>query len=216
MHNDNRKTNQSPNLRRSPLTIAIASLVGLGGMLFGTVGVLWHSDTLANLATGTVMARIPMQPSTMEDAVASWTAVDAVPASTSFIDATVTGLPTDVVNSFVTAEWAALIMAVLTVLPIIVACVLVLTGRLRWSFLAGMVGASGLVIMIGSVITAALAADAAVFAGSAVYADEQYWLEPGFLVGLDPLPVVAGFLVLLTALALARLSRFATDADGIV
>jgi len=216
MHNDNRNRIGSPRVRRSVLNSIAATFIAFVGLLVVTVRILWHFDVISELASGTVTASIPIQPVTAENAVASWTAVDAVPSSTSFIEATITGLPAGVIDAFITAEWAALIVTVLATLPIIVACIGVLTARLRWSLLAALIGVTGLVIMVGSFLTEQLDYNAAVFAASMAYADEQYWLEPGFLAGIDSLPVVSGLLVLFTALALARLSRFATDADGVV
>ncbi|EAR24533.1 hypothetical protein A20C1_12917 [marine actinobacterium PHSC20C1] len=216
MHNDKRNTSESPRVRRSPLNAIIATFVVLAGLLVAAVRTLWHFDMIEEIASGTVTASIPIQPVTAENAVASWTAVDAVPSSTSFIDATVTGLPATVLDSFITAEWAAFFVTMLAVLPIVAAGIGVLTARLRWSLFAILIGVAGLVITIGSLVTGQLDYDAAVRAAAAVYADEKYWLEPGFLAGIDALPVVSGMLVIFTALALARLSRFATDADGVV
>ncbi len=213
MRND--KHNDSPIVRRSLSTMTIGRvgmIFACGAAVFAVSGL---ASTLQQLAGGRVHASIPLPFDEIERMGAGWgNQVDYL--ANGYADVGVTNVSADLVGLFRTAALLENLLTILLALLAIVAIILLFVGKLRWKTLAGLTITAGMLYAAGSL----LAGKAQKFASESLsidlYARSGDWLEPGFLSGLNAVPVFVGIGIAVIGWSMRTSGRFAREADGVV
>lgn len=218
MHNDIRDDESvSPRIRRSAgaITVGIvALLVAVVGLLAAVADLI---PRLSDLAKGVAWASVPLNPDSVAEATSSWSdSLEAIPSGTSYADVMLRGLSDATISQFQAVAWLDFVVAIVASILVAGAAITLLIGRLRWSMLGWVSMALGALIVIGALVGQPMAQNANQSASLEAYADAEYWAEPGFLSGIDFVPLVTGLLIVALALGILKISRFATAADGVV
>ncbi|MGR4009536.1 hypothetical protein [Leucobacter sp. 1207-22] len=213
MRND--KHNASPMVRRSISTITIA-WVGLlfagGAAVFAVIDL---AQTLNSLARGQVHTSIPLPYDEVERMGAAWgTQVDYL--ANGYADVGVTGVSADLIDLFRTSALMENLVTISLALLAIIAILLLFVGKLRWNALAGLTISGGLLFAAGSVFAGKAEKFASESLSIDLYAQNNVWLEPGFLSGLSAVPFFVGIGIAVIGWSMRTSGRFASQADGVV
>jgi hypothetical protein len=212
MYNDNRYE-RSPHVGRSLPSLLVAAVAAFSAICFLVVSTLAFASTLTGFVRGFVAAAVPLQPGAVGPAIENWTA-PAAEAGVSFANVDITRAPSEIVAPFQVAATFSYALGAVIALAVLVVAVLTLLGRLRWGQLALASGLIGAVLAMGSFVADRLASGAASNASSQLEPGE--WVEPGFFAGSDPTIFITGAMLVVLALALRSVTRFASAADGVV
>lgn len=192
------------------LALLLSAGVALGALVSGALSVI------STLSGAPIIASVSLNPEDLEGLVAASTTVGVTPLFPSYADVALTGLSADAVVTFAVARGLeALVLAVSAGL-VAVAAARALAGRGSWGSFARMSTVLGVVIAAGGTVASALGKQAADLASSEIARADGTWVEPGFLAGISPMPLVIGALLLACAPILRVTARHAADADGVI
>ncbi|MBC9953671.1 hypothetical protein ICM05_03260 [Leucobacter sp. cx-42] len=193
--------------------------MGWVGLLFAVGAAVFAcnnlAQTLRQLALGQVHASIPLPFDEIEQMGQKWgDQVDYL--ANGYADVGVTHVSADLIGLFRTAALIEYPVTILLALLAIVAILLLFVGKLRWNVLAGLTVSGGLLLAAGSLLAGKAQKFAAESLSIDLYARSGDWLEPGFLSGLNAVPVFVGIGIAVIGWSMRTSGRFASEADGVV
>lgn len=205
-----------PRVKRTPLLV----IVGVLCLLVSLAGTASNGAAMASAfgssKGSSITANIPIEPDTAAHVIQDWSGVHATTAGTSFISAMVNDVPAEIVDEFTQARIINAMTYLIVMLIGLLTSLLLLTGRLRWRWLPPAAFTGGAVIAIGSTIAQVFDKTATENLSLFVQSSLDYWTEPGFLVGMDPAPVILGLAITATSILFMMAGRFARDTHGMV
>ncbi len=215
MFMDNDKHNGEVFIRPSRAVRMLSHLTLVLAVSVIFVGVTEALSFFSLLKDGLIHAEVPVDPNSTQQLLDSWAGSPEL-AGPSYVTVVVSGAAYDLTNAFtVSALLQGTLLLALSALAIATA-VAALRHRLSWSVLSKVIFWSGAAIAIGSTFVQITQRSASEDLSVWLYAEETAWVEPGFLSGLNFLPIVVGVCLLGVGWSLRLTRRFAEEADGVV
>lgn len=206
---------ESVRVVRTPILVVVAIVVGVGSVIAAAFSILMI--VVVATSPGEGFLSVPLDPSITSPIVDRWSAdVHATLAGTAVVPVWVTDAPGDIAGEMAAAVVVSAGTYLLTSLIGIATAVPLLTGRLRWKFMAPTVFVAGLAFALGSFASQVLAKSAAESFSALAQSDLPTWTEPGVGVGIDLSQPVIGVVVMSTAILFGVAGRSARDADAVV
>lgn len=214
MHNDNHNE-LSPLVRRSVPAITTAAVLAvgtLGAMTAQVSAALWR---FAELERGELTAAVPLSAEAVGQLSGSWRA-EAVISSPGYAEVTVGGVDAEILSAANEALWLGLgTTAVLAVIALSIAIAL-FAGRLRWKRLALLTTLGGAALTVMSLVSQSFSTTVGEDLSLWLYYQDDHWTEPGFLAGIDFVPVAVGLALVAIGVSLSISARYARDAEGVI
>ncbi|MFD1201759.1 hypothetical protein ACFSWE_01730 [Leucobacter albus] len=213
-HYDNHKE-ASPRIARTHASVTAAALTTLGAIGSATLAITGLNAATQELSAGRISAAIPLDNGALDTMSRTWEGdIDSVTGG--FADVTVNGAPSHLIEAFRMASLTDSATVTIVALLALIAAVALFAGKLRWNTLASLTIAGGTTLAVGSFAAQSLATTAAEELSIWLYAGNSPWLEPGFLAGINFIPVTVGLGATALGIALRTTGKLATEADGVV
>ncbi|MBP1326892.1 hypothetical protein JOF28_002124 [Leucobacter exalbidus] len=213
MHNDKHNGPVIVSRHRATITVALIAVIAAAWHLVQSAAT---AISLLGFNTGqTFAAEIPLQDEDLQSLMAGWNpGVEFAHSGSATVGAA--DVAPELLASFTTASVITAVIALTTCALVAWSAVAFFRGRLSWAALSFSVIIIGATTAIASFISQNLATTAAESLATALRGSTGSWMEPGFVSGVNFIPVIIGLAIAIFGWSLRGTGKLAEDAFGVV